>query len=856
MKNDRRFIGVLATDMMGGMSQAHCLQRMREAGFSTTVVVSKYFSTGVRADFKVSNLNSLVKVLDKNGDDDAIVFSRAASTYGRISRDPVPRRGMAHVYAGTLALAEAPMTRKIAETAMSGGVAVFTVGSLRDAVLGNGSPDAAALSVPGGILREWPEKQVSPRMGILMSHDIPMDARPRCLAEFRAFGVYEVSECDIDGPKNASSALSEVLAALLRPRCDSNDGYGLFDAEGFDDRVVLVVTDCERMAEMCSGLRLRRGRFRMFGADGSSSDLPAYRFNPDEMARYRNFAAYAGDLLKAVRIAGAEGPTPAVEVDTPAFAASERPPLTVAFMTHDRTAVACKCLEMLCRKLRYAGDIHYCVCDDRSRPGHVEALERVLRECGRSYSVERNLNGRWGLGASMNNGLRNAFSRSPVVLTSEDDFLLEREFDITGCVDTIMSNDVAGIRLAYVKTKPSGTGVTWTRTRPSKIKGFVNVVAGSVMNAHYKYVFNNQVMLRHKRVYDAIGYYPENCNHQEMERQVVAAYAVRFKGGLSENCQVLYPDDLPTDTYDNGLFMHIGESTAGHGFAIPEEYVALNDADADKRLRDQASDGPAAESRADGADGPFFRIITPVRNRAACVRRLAEALDRQSFRDFEWHIGDDASDDDTRDAIAEVSEKRPWVRFALLDKRSCAGGARNVALDIGTSRYTLYMDVDDDFASPDALQAVHDAVVAAGYPDAVALSYYWGSMKKVRTEWSPQELVRHNQAPWTVCHRTSLSRRFMADRYRFNDVVWFMRLCDAVKTVAPCATPWYVYSPKADGNIHENAADGTRRCAAARLQLSGDLLSEEFSHGYVAAQARKIAADARQKAEKDLRRFP
>lgn len=53
-----------------------------------------------------------------------------------------------------------------------------------------------------------------------------------------------------------------------------------------------------------------------------------------------------------------------------------------------------------------------------------------------------------------------------------------------------------------------------------------------------------------------------------------------------------------------------------------------------------------------------FTVFTPTFNRAASIHRVYESLKSQTFRDFEWLIVDDGSEDDTADLV------RKWIKEA------------------------------------------------------------------------------------------------------------------------------------------------------------------------------------------------
>ena len=53
-----------------------------------------------------------------------------------------------------------------------------------------------------------------------------------------------------------------------------------------------------------------------------------------------------------------------------------------------------------------------------------------------------------------------------------------------------------------------------------------------------------------------------------------------------------------------------------------------------------------------------FTVFTSTFNRAASMHRVYESLQSQTFRDFEWLIVDDGSEDDTADLVRNGLRKR------------------------------------------------------------------------------------------------------------------------------------------------------------------------------------------------------
>jgi len=135
-------IGVLVADRMGQMSQSFCLQKMREAKFEVTIVVSKYFSGSVRADCKVADMASLRKTLGRFDDDDLVVCSPMPKAYHVMAAKGAPKPGMSYAFSQHFQAVEKPMSEEVLDKIAKGGSFSFTAGSLREA---SGQPKPTAV---------------------------------------------------------------------------------------------------------------------------------------------------------------------------------------------------------------------------------------------------------------------------------------------------------------------------------------------------------------------------------------------------------------------------------------------------------------------------------------------------------------------------------------------------------------------------------------------------------------------------------------------------------------------------------------------------------------------------------------
>ena len=97
-------------------------------------------------------------------------------------------------------------------------------------------------------------------------------------------------------------------------------------------------------------------------------------------------------------------------------------------------------------------------------------------------------------------------------------------------------------------------------------------------------------------------------------------------------------------------------------------------------------------------------VCTPTYNRAYLLERLYRSIQRQTFRDFEWLIVDDGSEDDTEAVVAGFSAEQNDFPIRYYKKEN--GGksrAVNYGLDLAQGELFFIMD-SDDYLTDDALE--------------------------------------------------------------------------------------------------------------------------------------------------------
>lgn len=265
--------------------------------------------------------------------------------------------------------------------------------------------------------------------------------------------------------------------------------------------------------------------------------------------------------------------------------------LPVVLFTKNRTTCACATVEALLSHLKSTGwKQRHILCDDQSEPGHVEAVLRVYRSHGVEPAVHVTTPRRWGLGASMNLGLHDAFSDPSVTkcLRLEDDWMLKRDLDVGPWLDRMDRLQIGSLRMGMMFRR---------RHELMRFPNDTNEVTENpdlwrICSAeHQMFTFNNQIAIISRKIYDLVGSYPENARPVVVERYAAQKYNAKTDYG-SKPPFVAWPVGWDTMAhYGEGLaFAHIGISISGHTelYHIPQKYMGYNDPEKDKSLRAEA----------------------------------------------------------------------------------------------------------------------------------------------------------------------------------------------------------------------------------------------------------------------------
>lgn len=102
----------------------------------------------------------------------------------------------------------------------------------------------------------------------------------------------------------------------------------------------------------------------------------------------------------------------------------------------------------------------------------------------------------------------------------------------------------------------------------------------------------------------------------------------------------------------------------------------------------------------DVADLPLASIVTAVHNAESFFAETIKTVREQSYRNWEWIIVDDESDDNTvaiiNETLKQTGDKR--IRLIKLDRNGGAAKARNAGIKAARGRFLAFLDADDLWA--------------------------------------------------------------------------------------------------------------------------------------------------------------
>jgi len=88
-------------------------------------------------------------------------------------------------------------------------------------------------------------------------------------------------------------------------------------------------------------------------------------------------------------------------------------------------------------------------------------------------------------------------------------------------------------------------------------------------------------------------------------------------------------------------------------------------------------------------------VIIPTYNRAHLIGRSIKSVLKQSYKDFEIIVVDDASTDNTKEVVMSFDD--PRIQYISYEENKGASVARNMGIEIAKGKYIAFQDSDDEW---------------------------------------------------------------------------------------------------------------------------------------------------------------
>jgi glycosyltransferase involved in cell wall biosynthesis len=147
---------------------------------------------------------------------------------------------------------------------------------------------------------------------------------------------------------------------------------------------------------------------------------------------------------------------------------------------------------------------------------------------------------------------------------------------------------------------------------------------------------------------------------------------------------------------------------------------------------------------------PLVSVILPTRNRVDFLRGAVASVLRQSERDLELIVVDDASSDDTGTYLAALSAKDSRVRIVRNAVPKGGAGARNAGILRSRGKWIAFLDDDDEWL-PIKLRRQLEMLNANGSAVACSCAYVrrlpsgWSTVVTIPSNASLEDLLVENR---------------------------------------------------------------------------------------------------------------
>lgn len=215
---------------------------------------------------------------------------------------------------------------------------------------------------------------------------------------------------------------------------------------------------------------------------------------------------------------------------------------------------------------------------------------------------------------------------------------------------------------------------------------------------------------------------------------------------------------------------------------------------------------------------PKLTIYTCVLNGGNFIDRcMGSVASQRGFKDFEYVIVDDHSNDRTTERIAKFCTLYPNARWMRNSENLGLASSSNVALKAARGEYIMRLDADDYFANADSAKSILDEIVHT-QDDAVYPNFFVGNTTKVG--WGRE----HHHIGGAIFSTRAINHVKFTDHLRgYDGLDLFLRAKEQLK-IGYFNRPNFFYSQRQDSMSKTNLKE---REAILSALTGGPLITTE-----------------------------
>lgn len=181
-------------------------------------------------------------------------------------------------------------------------------------------------------------------------------------------------------------------------------------------------------------------------------------------------------------------------------------------------------------------------------------------------------------------------------------------------------------------------------------------------------------------------------------------------------------------------------------------------------------------------------VVMPAYNSEKYIAEAIESVIKQTYKNWELIVVNDASTDDTEKIIKSYQERDKRIKLISLSENQGVASARNTAIQNAKGRYIAFLDADDYWEKEKLqkqIQILNNSNVDISYTAYLMMDEIGQTIKKrsVKEILKINDLLKENSIIFSsvVCKKESIKNKRFKSEWYHEDYVFLLDLVKAGK---------------------------------------------------------------------------